>query len=215
MSSSPYALYFRAYPGGYCWRVEVLRKGTAYRKYFTAARYGSVDQARVAAEAWRDMICEQHPLHTEQEVSQRLTVQNTSGCAGVYRMCARRKRPDGSVREHWHWEARTPTGIKPAKKRAFAVQRYGEQGAYERAVAARQEFVQALTGYHASGKLKWRGDQLPWLRPPESNQTVADGVHRQLGVVAQTQLLQHPGAVDADRFGAEQQLLGDVRQALA
>ncbi|NBD19728.1 hypothetical protein GTZ97_03465 [Aquabacterium fontiphilum] len=160
---SPYAMSLRSYPGGHCWRVEVMRKGEVFRKYFTAARYGSVEQARVAAEAWRNMVCERHPLHTAQEVSQRLTVRNTSGCPGVYRIRTRRKRPDGTVREHWHWEARTPNGIKPTKKRAFAVERYGEQGAYDRAVAARQEFVQALTGYFVGGLLTWHKDDLPGL----------------------------------------------------
>ncbi len=44
---------------------------------------------------------------------------------------------------------------------------------------------------------------------------VADGVDRQLGVVGQPQLLQHPRAVHAHRLRTPRQLLGDVGQPLA
>lgn len=83
---------------------------------------------------------------TKQEFSQRVKVNNTSGCPGVYlkRQTIRRGNWSG---EYAFWQAHTPEGVKPFRPRSFSVDRYGYDGAYELAVQARAEFVAEVQGF--------------------------------------------------------------------
>lgn len=135
---------FHEQPGLGYWHVCVLRQGNSHAKGFPVLRHGSVEAAKLAAIAWRDEVFAMHPLPSRQEVVQRHRRNNTSGAPGVFRNCSRRTRSNGSVAVYWHWEARTPEGVRPAKKRAFSIARYGEALAFELAVRARHEFVSAL-----------------------------------------------------------------------
>ncbi len=137
-------LWFDATPGQGSWRVQVHCRGQAYAKRFPVLRHGSHELALVAARAWRDELLRSLLPYSQQERVQWHRSNNTSGTPGVYRMKASRLRSDGSVAEYIHWEARTPEGIKPSRKKAFSVRRYGEGRAYELAVSAREAFVRAL-----------------------------------------------------------------------
>lgn len=137
-------LWFDATPGQGSWRVQVLCRGQAYAKRFPVLRHGSHELALDAAKAWRDELLQSLQPYSQQERVQWRRSNNTSGAPGVYRVKASKHRSDGSVAEYIHWEARTPEGVKPACKKAFSVRRYGEERAYELAVAARQAFVRAL-----------------------------------------------------------------------
>lgn len=138
---------FFAQPGLGFWRVGIWRQGVKHAKGFPVLRHGSVEAAKQAAMAWRDEIFAKHPLSLRQEVVQRPRRTNTSGAPGVFRGCCRRTRSDGTVVVYWHWEARTPEGVQPAKKKAFSIGRYGEALAFEMAVRARQAFVSALENH--------------------------------------------------------------------
>lgn len=137
-------LWFDATPGQGSWRVQVHCRGQAYAKRFPVLRYGSHELALDEARAWRDEILRSLHPYSQQERVQWHRSNNTSGAPGVYRMKTSRCLSDGSVVEYIHWEARTPEGIKPSRKKAFSVRRYGDDRAYELAVAAREAFVHAL-----------------------------------------------------------------------
>ena len=62
-----------------------------------------------------------------------------------------KKDKSGQTRVYMAWEARTPTGIKPAKKKSFSVLRYGDDKAYALAIEARKKFVAQLNGYRFDG----------------------------------------------------------------
>ncbi len=147
-STSPPAdldrLWFMPTPGLGSWRVSIRCRGTNHAKGFPVLRHGSVEAALQAAQAWRDQLAHSLQPYTQQELVQKLRTNNTSGTPGVFKMKATRRRSDGSVAVYVHWEARTPEGVKPARKKAFSTLRYGEEKAYELAVAARAAFVQAL-----------------------------------------------------------------------
>lgn len=141
---TPARIRFEAQPGLGTWRVQVQRHGVTHAKRFPVLRHGSVEAARLAALAWREEVCANHPPRLRQEVVQQHRRNNTSGAPGVFRNCTKRRRPDGSLAIYWHWEARTPEGMLPARKRAFSVARYGEAVAFELAKQARRDFVSAL-----------------------------------------------------------------------
>lgn len=138
---------FHAQPGLGYWHVGILRQGITHAKGFPVLRHGSMDAAKLAAMAWRDEIFAMHPLPSRQVVVQRHRRNNTSGAPGVFRSCSRRTRSNGTVAVYWHWEARTPEGVQPARKKAFSIARYGEALAFELAVRARHDFVSALANH--------------------------------------------------------------------
>lgn len=118
-------------PGLGSWRVQMLCRGRLHLKRFPVLRHDSSEAALQAATAWRDELRQKLTPYTQQERVQFHRSNNTSGAPGVYRMKATRIRSNGTEAEYIHWEARTPEGVKPAKKKAFSVRRYGEEGAYE------------------------------------------------------------------------------------
>ena len=83
---------------------------------------------------------------TKRAFSQRIRLDNTSGCPGVYLMRQVVTRGDWSG-EHVFWQARTPQGVRPFRSRSFSVDRYGFDGAYALAVEARAQFVAETIGF--------------------------------------------------------------------
>ncbi len=133
------------------WFAEVHRQGTEYRKCFTVFRYGSTEAALRAAIDWRDALVKTVMPMSRAEYSSIERRNNTSGYPGVYLMRTPKKDKTGQIRVHVAWEARTPTGIKPSKKKSFSILKYGEGKAYELAVDARKKFVAQLDGYLLKG----------------------------------------------------------------
>lgn len=130
------------------WRVALVRRGEEHLRCFSAARYGSLDSALVAAKAWRDRVaCEVRPL-TKAEYSQLMRSNNSSGCPGVYLRRQKRRNAAGQEVEYLFWQAQTPEGVKPFRSKSFSVVRFGFDAAYELAVEARESFVQGLHGYY-------------------------------------------------------------------
>lgn len=130
------------------WRVALVRRGEEYLRCFTVARYGSQDLALVAAKAWRDRIAQEARPLTKAEYSQVVRSNNSSGHPGVYLRRQRKRNAAGQEVEYLLWQAQTPEGVKPFRSKSFSVSRFGFDAAFELAVEARQEFVQALQGYY-------------------------------------------------------------------
>lgn len=143
------------------WYAAVHRHGVPYRKAFTVFRYGSTEAALQAAKAWRDELVQRVRPLTLAEYSNLERSNNTSGYPGVYLMRGIKKNKAGNERVHLAWEARSPTGLKPSRKRSFAIEKHGYERAFELAVEARKTFVSELEGYllrrvpeHLRAKLK-------------------------------------------------------------
>lgn len=134
-----------------CWSVELVRQGSCNRKVFTAFRYGSTEAALSAAIQWRDEMVKTVMPVSRADYSCIERSNNTSGYPGVYAMKTIKKDKSGQTRVYMAWEARTPTGIKPAKKKSFSVLRYGDDKAYALAIEARKKFVAQLNGYRFDG----------------------------------------------------------------
>lgn len=129
------------------WSVELHRNGDIFRKTFTLFRFGTDEDALSAAQAWRDDVALTARPTTLAEYSSLHRSNNTSGHPGVYLMRTTKLDIHGHERVHVAWEARSPNGLKPARKRSFAVLRYGHQEAYDMAVQAREAFVSELEGF--------------------------------------------------------------------
>jgi hypothetical protein len=129
------------------WFAAVQRHGVSYRKTFTAYRYGNSGNALSAAIKWRNELVQSVAPLSLAEYANLLRHNNTSGYPGVYLMQRTRRDPSGQVHVHAHWEARSPAGLHPAKKRGFSIKKFGNERAFELAVEARNQFVSQLDGY--------------------------------------------------------------------
>jgi len=138
-----YAIRQRVGPWGTVFRVNLMRAGVKVDKLFRDRDHGNSSRAALkAAKAWRDARLAEMAPKTRVEYGRMITVKNTSGCPGVYR-----RKTVVRDREYWVWQAQSPSGAGPLRTRSFSVDRYGEDGAYELAVQAREEFLANVTGY--------------------------------------------------------------------
>jgi hypothetical protein len=135
-------IYRKGENGGTAWQVGIARNSPrrTYNKVFNDVRYGGEEKALAAAQAWRDEMERLHPPKTKQSTSLQPRRNNTSGKPGVWRSVDRQRRADGREVRFINWVATTPSWVKPRRLRCFSVAKYGEQEAYQRAVAAREAF---------------------------------------------------------------------------
>ena len=125
------------------WRVTIQRRTRLYRQDFSDGRYGGHQQALEAAEAYRDTMLQAHPPLSKPEYCAILKKNNRSGVSGLTRVDRWELRRCRRVRR-FCWEVQWPIGNGRSRHRKFSIFKYGEQGAYQLALAARETALQAL-----------------------------------------------------------------------
>lgn len=128
------------------WNVSITRKGLRVgAKDFCDTTHGGCEAALAAAIAYRDQVLINAVAYTKSEFASKLKAHNTSKAPGVIRSKTTRKAPNGTIITQEHWIA-SYQGIKSKQKRtrSFSVFKFGEQGAYELAVAARAQLLEEL-----------------------------------------------------------------------
>jgi type VI secretion system secreted protein VgrG len=115
------------------WLVFVTRRGQEARKMFYDGGHGGEQGALRAAQAYRDEWLASHPPLSVIEQSQQLAAHNTSGIPGVSRYINPR---NGAP----YWEAFISVNNKKIA-RTFAVNKWGEDIARDKAIAARQALL--------------------------------------------------------------------------
>ncbi|MDH4302197.1 MAG: AP2 domain-containing protein [Nitrospira sp.] len=127
----------------HAWFVTVQRRGRIYHQHFADFVYGGKRKALDAAKLYRDsLVVNLRPL-TRLEVCQIKKKNNRSGVSGVTRIDATEQSRGRSHRRQY-WLAQWPIGNGKAKKKKFSITRYGDHGARQRAVRARQEALKSL-----------------------------------------------------------------------
>jgi hypothetical protein len=125
--------------GHHTWRVVMRRMHQHLRQHFTDSVYGSKDLALAAAVAWRDQR-EAELSGVDYVVWQRewMRAHNKSGTVGVYRNINTKKRGDRIIQQA-QWMAYWKNTNGKRSVRSFNVSKYGEEGAKQLAILARQE----------------------------------------------------------------------------
>ena len=108
-----------------------------YTRNFPDLRHGGRDEALVAAQAYRDALLAEHPPLGRRARCAILKKNNRSGVAGVTRIVSIDRRWKQVARAAY-WVARWPGEGGTVKQRRFAVTKYGERGAFLKAVQARK-----------------------------------------------------------------------------
>ena len=122
------------------WLVRLQRNGEAYARFFADSRYGGHLQALDAARAYRDRLVEALPSSTRRIRAGRATIRNSSGVVGVCRVV--REESNGARYEFWQASWSPAPGTRKTAK--FSIRRYGDEGAFELARAAREEGLKEM-----------------------------------------------------------------------
>jgi hypothetical protein len=120
------------------WAVAFRRRGKLHSKRFYDLKLGGSDKARDAAVAWRDQKIAATKTLSYREFHQKKRSNNTSGVPGVHFVKSARQ-PLGS----WQAKLKLPDGRMPTK--GFSVRKFGDRGAFERAVAARWQMLELVS----------------------------------------------------------------------
>jgi hypothetical protein len=125
------------------WQVTLQRQHRTYTRKFSDHRYGGTAQALDAAQAYRDGLLVQHPGMSRRAQCAILKKNNRSGVSGVTRSIVIDRRLK-TVGPTVYWVARWPGENGTATQRRFSVKRFGEWGAFLRAVEARRHGLACL-----------------------------------------------------------------------
>lgn len=125
------------------WYVTIQRRGRICHRHFTDSVYGGKRKALDAAKAYRDsLIAKLQPL-TRQEVCRIKKKNNHSGVSGVTRIDTLENTGRRRLRRRY-WLAQWPIENGKAQMRKFSIKLYGERGARQRAILARQAALKHL-----------------------------------------------------------------------
>ena len=127
----------------HCWRVTVQRRKQLFRRDFSDGPHGGREQAFKAAQAYRDTLVQAHAPLSMPAYCAILKKTNRSGISGLTRV-DRWEMSKGKRARRLYWEVQWPIENCKAKHRKFSITKYGEEGAYQRALAAREIALQAL-----------------------------------------------------------------------
>lgn len=122
-------------------QVRIMRKGKAVSKFFSDSHYGGKRKSLDAARKYRDSLVNKlGPADTGPHDDP--SARNTSGIVGVRRREAVRDTSKWTY-YHYFWEASWTDENGERQKRNFSVNKYGEQEAKKKAIAARKRGIAA------------------------------------------------------------------------
>lgn len=122
------------------WEVRMQRRGIKTMRYFADSVFGGNRKALVAAKQFRDQIEAESRHYSVKELAQNPSVRNQSGVVGV-RLHKEIKTWGNYQHYYWFWVAQWTDGHGNRKTRSFSVHQYGDEEAYQMAVAARRKGV--------------------------------------------------------------------------
>ena len=127
----------------HCWRVSIQRRTELFTRDFSDGVHGGREQALQAALAYRNTVIETHPPFGKPEYCRILKKSNRSGVSGLTRV-DRLELSKGRRMRRLYWEVQWPIGNGRSRHRKFSILKYGEEGAYQLALTAREAALEAL-----------------------------------------------------------------------
>jgi len=129
----------------HAWRVTIQRHGKIFVGHFSDGVYGGKQKALAAAKRYRDELLAKYPPLSRREYCAILRRNNRSGLAGVSFHAEVIETGRGPV-ERRFWIARLPLEPWRTKLVKFSVAKYGAEEAFRRAVKARLDALQSVSG---------------------------------------------------------------------
>ena len=130
----------------HCWGVTVQRRKQVYVRDFSDGRHGGSQPALEAAQIYRDTLIKAHPPLSKPAYCAIRRKNNRSGISGLTRVDTW-DLSRGRRRRRLFWEAQWPIGEGKSQHKRFSITKYGEEGTYQRALAARETALRALSSH--------------------------------------------------------------------
>jgi hypothetical protein len=143
--SNPYGIYRVDHEASrtHSWLVTIQRRGRIYNRRFSDRVYGGKRNALQAAKAYRNRLASQLQPLTRQELCAIRKKNNRSGVSGIIRVDVQEK-SRGRLYRRIYWDAQWPLGKGKACHKKFSVKKYGERGAFLRALRVRNQALKTL-----------------------------------------------------------------------
>jgi hypothetical protein len=125
--------------------MTIHRRGRIYNRHFSDGPHGGKRKALQAAKAYRDRLISELRPFTRQDLCSIKKKNNRSGISGVTRVNVMEKGHSGRPFRKVYWDVQWPIGNGKARHKKFSVKKYGEHGAFLRALQARREALKALS----------------------------------------------------------------------
>lgn len=125
------------------WYVTIQRRGRVYHRHFTDSVYGGKRKALDAATVYRDSLLAALRPFTRPDRCRIKKKNNRSGISGVTKI-ETWEYIRGRRYHRRYWLAQWPIGNGKAHRKKFSITRYGEHGARQRALRARQAALKRL-----------------------------------------------------------------------
>jgi hypothetical protein len=129
--------------GTHSWLVTIHRRGRIYNRHFSDRPHGGKRNALEAAKAYRDRLVSELRPFTRPEVCSIKKKNNRSGISGVSRIDVWEK-TRGRISRRVYWDVQWPIENGKARHKKFSVKKYGERGAFLRALQARKQALRDL-----------------------------------------------------------------------
>lgn len=132
----------------HAWRVSLRRRHVMHVRNFADQKCGGKRNALRLARAYRDELMRKTSPLSRKEFSGIRRRNNRTGVVGVCRYSKSYRLKNGAIRHCWYWEAIWPTAPGESEISRFAVNKYGEAGAFNRACAARARGLKLVEGVY-------------------------------------------------------------------
>ncbi len=141
------------------WFVRGYRNGQTYSRLFSDGKFGGSEGAFAEALLYRDKLANHLENVPKRPRSRRLVLRDARNTTGVLGVCRTRKKgPDGKPNDCYSVSWRPEPGKQ--KCTSFSVRKYGEEKAFELAVAHRRKMLVQIYGPDVLDRLN---DRLPEL----------------------------------------------------
>jgi hypothetical protein len=120
-----------------------MRRGEKIEKYFADNAFGGKLAALREAKKCRDELERELSPYSVRELAKRPSKRNTSGVVGV-RMTYRKDVRGDYEYTYYFWVAQWTDGKGRRKTRSFAIDKYGDEKAFQKALAARRKGIKEL-----------------------------------------------------------------------
>jgi hypothetical protein len=122
------------------WEVRIQRQGTKHCRFFADRQWGGNRAALKEAKKYRDELEQQLKRYTVKKLAESPSARNTSGVVGV-RKTWQTIESNGYEFTYEFWVAQWIDGLGRRKTRSFSIAKYGNEVAYQLALAARRKGV--------------------------------------------------------------------------
>lgn len=135
------------------WFVRGYRNGKTYSKLFSDRKWGGKTKSKEASIEYRDLLVRALDKIPLKPRGRRVVLRDRRNKTGMLGVCRTSKRnPNGTITQCYSVSWRPEPGLQ--KCTSFSIRKYGEEGAFKKAVAFRRKVMREIHGAGIFRKMK-------------------------------------------------------------